>query len=478
VDEPLFDDDTQEEGRRGGQASHLSPSPFLFLVLEADRPLAGGARLRLDRVNEVRFVRSKSPSSRTVESRAGCVVLGLPGRAVSAAHARLFHSSDGWVLEDQGSTNGTYVNGARRERALLAPNDVFEIGRCFLMLRQHEAPPAGDEGAFLDGETLAAERLGLATLVPGAERRLAALRKAAAAQIPVLMCGETGTGKEVLARAVHELSGRGGRFVAVNCATLTENLGAAQLFGHVRGAFSGAVSDSTGIVRAADGGTLLLDEVQELTPAMQAALLRVLQEHEVVPVGAVKPLGVDLRVIATCPAPLDAAVHRGSFRPDLFARLSGFSHTLDPVRARREDLGLLIAALLRKQGLVPENRPRIAPELAERLLRHSWPLNVRELEQLLRRAWIFARDGSMEVCDLPEDDRGGSEKERAAARALSAEDLALKDLLAVELEKASGNVASVARTLGKAPVQIRRWAKRFGLDVDRFRGDDDEEPRR
>jgi DNA-binding NtrC family response regulator len=463
----LPEDDTQEEHQRGNERPRRPPLPFLFVALEADRPFAGGARLSLEDLDEVSIGRGERGISAEGPRDSRRVALRLPGRAVSASHARLLPVDDGWSIEDAGSTNGIYVNGVQCTRATLGPDDVVEVGRTFLMVRRHATD--GGEPPYLDGATLVEKNSALATLLPATARRLEALEHVATSPIPLLLSGETGTGKEVLARAVHERSGRSGPFVAVNCATLTESLGGAQLFGHVRGAFSGAVTEAPGFIRGADGGTLLLDEVQELNPASQAALLRVLQEHEVVPLGGIRPVKVNVRVIATSPQPLDQAVKRGTFRPDLFARLSGFSHRLDTLRDRREDLGLLIAALLRKHGTGPSDGPRLAPELAERLLQHSWPLNIRELEQLLRRALLFAREGLLEVGDLFSAADASEAEASKAPRVLSNDERALKEQLLCELSAARGNIARVARTLGKAPVQIRRWLKRFHIDIDSFR---------
>ena len=179
--------------------------------------------------------------------------------------------------------------------------------------------------------------------------------------IGVLLVGETGTGKEVLARAIHDASGRVGPFVPVNCNTLTEGLAESQLFGHARGAFSGAVTDATGFVRAADKGTLLLDEVADSGATAQGALLRVLQEREVVPLGRAHAQKVDVRFIGTSPRPLATG---DSFRSDLFARLSGFVYEMTPLRDRREDFGLLVAGLLHRAGARESDRPDIAPTWA------------------------------------------------------------------------------------------------------------------
>jgi DNA-binding NtrC family response regulator len=464
-------DDTQQDEPRTNGAPPACERPFLFVVLEADRPLAGGARFDLEGVDEVLVVRG-SERGACRELRAGTrrLTLELPGRAVSARHASLRRDADGWLLDDLGSTNGSYVNGARVTSARLRPGDVLEIGRTFVLIEICAAPEATPND--LDVREELGDGARLPTLLPAIERNLVELRRIAKASLPVLIAGETGTGKELLARAVHAFSERKHAFVAVNCAALTENLVEAQLFGHVRGAFSGAVSDAAGFVRSADGGTLLLDEVHELRASAQAALLRVLQEGEVVPVGGVRPLAVDVRIVATSPFRLEQAVHRGSFRPDLFARLSGFSCVLTPLRERRPDLGLLIAVLLTRQGIGVDARPRIAATLAQRMLAHTWPLNVRELEQFLKRAWILSHGGLIDDPDFTPQTAGRAENRAeplAHAEVLSEEQRELRDRLLTELERAGGNVAAVARSLDKAPMQVRRWLTRFGIDLEQFR---------
>src|SRR5262249_4252107 len=161
--------------------------------------------------------------------------------------------------------------------------------------------------------------------------------------LSILLLGETGTGKEVLARSLHALSQRPGPFIAVNCGAIPENLVEGQLFGHVRGAFSGALKDEPGLVRAAQGGTLLLDEIGDLPASSQAALLRVLQESEVRPVGSTQTVKVDVRIIAATHRPLESLIKGNAFRHDLYARLAGFRFELAPLRKRKVDLGLLIA---------------------------------------------------------------------------------------------------------------------------------------
>jgi DNA-binding NtrC family response regulator len=441
----------------------------LVVALEADRPLAGGARYALaPTVRQIVVVRGPERELFGEPGADGRAVLRLPGRSVSALHARLSLTDEGWVAEDAGSTNGTFVNGVRCRRTPVGPSDVVEIGHSFLLLRSW--PHAGPAGAGELDSRQARWPPGVGTLVPGLADQLERLMRIARATIPLMLLGETGTGKELLSRAIHAASGRTGPFVAVNCGALTDTLAQSQLFGHVRGAFSGAVADTPGFIRAAEGGTLLLDEVADLDLGTQAALLRVLQENEVVPVGSVRTHRVNVRFIATSPVPLKEAAQRGRFRSDLLARLEGYAHQTAPLRERREDLGVIAAALLRKMGISDRDAPTFSPELALAMFRYRWPRNVRELEQVLGRAWALASGGSMTADALPAElDEARPSSAETPAPTLSPQDEELQEQLVRELQAAHGNVSEVARSVGKARAQVHRWMKRFRLRPESFR---------
>ncbi|MGH2897158.1 MAG: sigma 54-interacting transcriptional regulator, partial [Solirubrobacteraceae bacterium] len=214
---------------------------------------------------------------------------------------------------------------------------MFELGHTLFVFR-HAVVESGAASDMQDGN-LRAGAPPLMTFDGVLAERYATLERVAATKVSVLLQGETGTGKELVARALHTLSGRSGAFVAVNCGALPPNLIEAELFGHRRGAFTGAHVERLGLVRAADGGTLFLDEVGELPATSQAAFLRVLQEHEVVPVGVDHPIKVDIRLCAATLRDLDALVSAGRFRRDLYARLFGLTTELAPLRLRRVDLG-------------------------------------------------------------------------------------------------------------------------------------------
>ena len=236
---------------------------------------------------------------------------------------------------------------------------------------------------------------------PESARFLTIAARVARSDATVLLLGETGTGKEGVARFIHALSPRADKpFVAINCAALPETMLEAMLFGHQKGAFTGASGSGEGLFRAAEGGTLLLDEIAELPLALQAKLLRALQEREVLPVGATAPIAVDLRIIAAGNRDLAVEVEAGRFRADLYWRLNVMPMTLKPLGQRRQDIRAISAALLLRH--TPEHQDLAWPtaNALDRLMTHSWPGNVRELENVLQRAMLMRDGDRIEAGDL------------------------------------------------------------------------------
>ena len=236
---------------------------------------------------------------------------------------------------------------------------------------------------------------------PATAALLAQAQRIAKTSAPVLIEGDTGTGKEGLARFVHAQSARAaGPFVAVNCAALPETMAEAMLFGHAKGAFTGAVTDSEGLFRAADGGSLMLDEIGDLPLALQAKLLRALQESEVLPVGATKAIKVDVRIIAAGNRDLAGDVEAGRFRADLYWRLNVMALKLAPLRARRQDVRAIAASLLIRHARAGYDFAWPTAHALDVLMAHDWPGNVRELDSVLQRAMMVCEGGRIDVGDL------------------------------------------------------------------------------
>jgi transcriptional regulator with AAA-type ATPase domain len=450
------------ERRRAGMAE---PHPLLVLALECSRPGALSARWTLSGLAAVHLGRGHD---RRAERTSTELTVRVPDRWMSSRHARIENSFGRWVLVDTDSKNGSMVNGQPTRRAVLADGDLIELGHT-LFLFLDRVPMFDDDPRDVDLGVTRLASPGLATLLPEYARELSRLCEVAGSDISVLIEGESGTGKELLARAVHTVSGRPGSFVAVNCGALPANLVESELFGYKRGAFSGANADQPGLVRAADGGTLFLDEIGDLPAASQAALLRVLQEREVMPVGGTRPVAVDLRVVAATHRDLDEMIAGGGFRHDLFARLAGFRIEVPSLSERRTDIGLLIGLLHQRIFNGKSPHPGFDVEAARMLLRYPWPLNVRELEQTLATAAVLAKEHEVAPEHLPESVRTGRAPGAARPVVLNEADQKQRDALVAALREHAGNISAVARAMGKDRKQIQRWIKRFGLDTTEYR---------
>jgi DNA-binding NtrC family response regulator len=308
------------------------------------------------------------------------------------------------------------------------------------------------------------------------------IEKVAQTELAVVVTGESGTGKELVARQLHTSSGRTGPLQAINCAALPPNLIESELFGYRKGAFTGAAADKRGLVRAAHQGTLFLDEIGDMPLEAQAKLLRVLQEKEVLPLGATTAEPVDVRVVCATHRNLDVEVAAGRFRGDLLARLRESSLELPPLRHRREDLYPLVRHFLAKAGASPM---RVAFAYVLALAHYSWPYNVRELESAVRLSLALAKGSDeLDLGHLPEGVQRALEghgKGPAVTRRLggtteppvdvthAASGPPSEEQLRHLLAQHEGNIAAVGRALGKERMQIHRWLKRYEIDVERYR---------
>jgi sigma-54 dependent transcriptional regulator, acetoin dehydrogenase operon transcriptional activator AcoR len=416
-----------------------------------------------------------------------------PGRVadnhVSREHARFVGNDAGYVIEDAGGANGTFVDGARlRDPIEVVANQVISLGDTLIVVDEEldfDLLPATEDA---DG-SIAREVVGISYAAERIRRSLATVAPASGA---VLLLGETGTGKEICARAIHRISERPGNWVPVNCAAIPADIAEAEFFGHSKGAFTGAVVNRDGYFLTADRGTIFLDEVGDLAAPLQAKLLRVLEDSMVAAIGGGTPRQVDLRVVAGTNLNLEVS----GFRLDLLSRLGDWTLHLPTLAQRRSDILPLWDYFLALESGGGQPRTWTA-ELGEALLLHAWPMNIRELRKLAKRTSTLGPKGS--PIDLPllpeqmrkpiEDRRMGDTGVRAApARRTPSvgekpaappppkdqplgEDANAPDTNTLEqdLRAAKGNVSLLAQQYGCHRTQVYRWLRRAGLDPDRFR---------
>ena len=290
---------------------------------------------------------------------------------------------------------------------------------------------------------------------------------AASADAPVLIIGESGTGKELVARAIHQHGNRSGRpFVPINCGALTETLLESELFGHIKGSFTGAIADSKGVFQTAHTGTVFLDEVGEMSPALQVKLLRVLQEGEVRPVGASRTVKTDVRIVAATNVDVERAVAEGKFRQDLFYRLGVVIIKLPPLRERRDDIPLLIERFLKGACAKAGKQVELSPAAVESLTSYPWPGNVRELENIIERLVVFSGGRRIDVGDLPQTvtPRAPTLEKRLFEDLPTLEELERRYLLYV-LEQVGNNRTRAAEVMGIDRRTLYRMAERFGVPL-------------
>jgi transcriptional regulator with PAS, ATPase and Fis domain len=370
--------------------------------------------------------------------------LRIDDPSVSRDHAHLFFEKGKPVMvADAGSSNGTRVRGkalTAGQKVAIAPGETFEVGTALLMLQspfeQETAQAARGEGGgiVIEDRTMA----GIYAL---AER-------VAKSTINVLLLGETGVGKDVLARRIHAMSPRVDKpFLPLNCGALSEQLLESELFGHERGSFTGAVEAKQGLLEAADGGSVFLDEVGELPMSVQVKLLRVLEERQVRRVGGLRSRPFDIRFIAATNRDLGEAVHGGTFRADLFYRLNGISLVIPPLRQRTGEIDELSRRFVEDASARAERTPvpRIAPEAMEWLKSHSWPGNIRELQNTMERAVLLCTGDEITLEHLPPS------VGPAAGRAGDARDADSdpeRQRILDALEQCAGNQTRAARLLG------------------------------
>jgi transcriptional regulator with PAS, ATPase and Fis domain len=397
-----------------------------------------------------------APGRLVVGREASCELV-LDGVEISRRHAEFRVDGPVTAVRDLESRNGVIVNGVRQTDVPLAVGDVVRCGEWIGIVVWEEAGATpGPETGFAE---IISGWFGGATLAAA----VAPFRRFPV-DLPIVIQGETGTGKEGVARAVHEWSGRSGPLVAVNCAALPGELAEAELFGYRKGAFTGAQGSSEGLFRAAEGGSIFLDEVLDLPLPLQPKLLRVLQERKVRALGETRDHPIDVRVIAATQEPLGTAVAERRFRADLQARLEGGTVVLPALRERREDIAPLFFQFLRAST---SGRPPVEAKLVEALCLYDWPLNVRQLLLLTRQlASMHGHEGLLKKVFLPDRILNRSAEAPAAASGPAAaaarrarhktSDETEFEALIEALRQNAGSVARAAAAIGVSRARAYR----------------------
>ena len=386
----------------------------------------------------------------------------LPHQTVSRHHANLVRQGTRYTLMDR-SSNGTWLDGERIEKAVLSSGDEFTIGPYRLRLTQEESEwdketeirgsSSPGDGAIFEGMVGSSDAMA---------RLFEMIDKVASSVGTALVMGETGCGKELVARAIHNRSARSsGPFVAINCGAISRDLVESELFGHEKGAFTGAIATRKGAFEQAHGGTLFLDEIGELSLGLQPKLLRVLETGEIRRVGSQNSISVDVRVVAATHRHLKREVEQGTFRADLLYRLFVLPLAVPPLRRRKGDIPVLAQHFLM-------GRSEILPDAMERLKGHTWQGNIRELKNVLERACILKGGSPIDREDLiffddGDDPMAGREADEATPHTL--EDLE-RMYYTRAMEKSEGNIRAAAKWLGIPKSTFFDRVKKYGISQD------------
>lgn len=412
------------------------------------------------------------PPTGTRYPLAGSVVFGrsidadiaVPDKTMSRRHFAVHSEQEGCVVEDLGSTNGTFVDGERIDKRNARDGSIVRAGGSLFVIERRP----------IVGTTPSRTHHKLLGLASSWLRTLESLERAAPTMFPVLIAGETGTGKELLSSTVHELSQREGPYVTVNCGAIPQELAESSFFGHVKGAFTGALKDAAGHFENAHTGTLFLDEIGELPMSLQPKLLRALDSGEITPVGGT-PKKVDVRVVSATNVDLRQAIEAGKFRADLYARLAGVVIQTPSLRDRRRDVLYLLRHFYEA---LCNKRLGLDVIAAEALVLHRWTFNLRELRAIAQRLTLLDKNvfelGDVLALLAEPTSEGPTERISLTAKPTTGDlqtmvrDPGRSDLEAL-LKKFHGNVAEIATALHKDRKQIYRWLKKHAIDPERFR---------
>ena len=411
-------------------------------------------------------------------NRAGETITGIPRKeAIGIPCSDVFRSSmceTGCALRETLKTGTPIIN--RPCYIINADGHRIPISVSTAVLRDGKGEIIGGAETFRDLSEVEALRRELegryqagdmVSRSPAMQKIFEILPSVATSISTMLIQGETGTGKELLARAVHELSPRKEKpFIAVNCGALPDTLLESELFGYKKGAFTGADQDKPGRFSLADKGTLFLDEIGDISSTLQVKLLRVLQDKIFEPLGSTQSVKVDVRIIAATNRDLNALVKSGTFREDLFYRIHVVRLDLPPLRERKEDIPILVNHFINRfNHLQQKNISGVTPEVMTMLMSHSWPGNIRELENLIERAFVLSSEGLISLESLPEDMSGLKTVTKPSAQINATRRLAEATAIREALRRHKGNRKAAAAELGIDKSTLYRKIKKFGLDL-------------
>ncbi len=403
-------------------------------------------------------------------------LISIDDPAIAPHHCELCHAEGEYAVRSRGARAGVFVNGLPAVEKQLSHGDEIRVGGSLFLFLVHESETPWEHRLQVGLERLERENRRLRAEArlehdmigasPAMHSVFQAIARVAPAGSTVLLCGESGTGKELAARAIHRNSPRAcGPFVPINCAAIQETLLESELFGHERGAFTGAIAQKRGKLEMAGGGTVFFDEIGELALPLQAKLLRVLQEQEFERVGGVRPIRIDVRVLAATNRDLASRVREGLFRQDLYYRLNVVRLTMPPLRERRADIPLLAEAFAVKAAKrCGRIFTGIAPEAVRSLMDYDWPGNVRELENAIERAIVLGSNGRILPEDLPEHVlEAGGDPSPCALPYQEAVNQAKRGIILDALRMAGGNFTVAARALGIHPNNLHRLVRSLRL---------------
>jgi DNA-binding NtrC family response regulator len=444
--------DAPVEETRASGGTQVRPAGDGALAAPAARlRVRGGGRERTVPVTAAGVLVGKEPTCDAV----------VDDPFVSARHLRIDADGGRWILKDLGSTNGTFISGARISRAELPLGVPVQIGDAELVLEAREAPEPQRAETFE----------GMVTRDAAMRQVFEMVERVGPSEAAVTILGETGTGKELVARALHARSSRAdGPFIPVNCSAIAESLIESELFGHEKGAFSGAERMRKGAFEEADRGTIFLDEVGELPLDLQPKLLRVLELGEVKRVGASRPITVNVRIVAATHRDLRAQVRAGKFREDLFYRLCVVPVTVPPLRRRPGDVRVLAEAFLQRaspRGVVL----RWSPEALQKLEGYDWPGNVRQLRNVVQRALLFRGEGlavpagAVTLEDTRATPADGVDEDTLYVRGLTMEEVE-RETIRLSLRRNKGVRAAVVKELQIAKSTVMKRIGQWGLHTE------------